>query len=229
MSKNSDLIKQHINKASSHMHERLTGEPEDMETIHAIKASDIKLDEDPMFVAQLGYYNAKTLNLVRRVFREVSGSEPFPDSATAVQTVIDKLIPQMVAIPLQALADGLQVTTDSPSFAVKKYTRMDKMGDIYNSEVFTRDSELIAMEYLGDPDCVELVTDMLSTTVYSLGVLTGYKDYIGDDLTYVWDLFLLTGRSNCTSMYLAGRELGQHVTEEDALAGILAATERQES
>ena len=140
----------------------------------------------------------------------------------------ETLAPILIQLPLQALADGIQVTTDQPSFAVKKYTRMAKLDEIYNSEVFCRDSELIAMEYLADEDSVELMKSMLLASVYHIGELSGFKSFTGNDLYHVWDVYLLAIRSVTTSMYLAGRELGQHVAEEDALAGILAATERQE-
>ena len=232
MSDNSDLIKEYLEKAQSRMHDKLfPGQEHDHHHHHDLGVIDGMASEifDPTFPAHLFYYNQRALKLMRRVFRDIAGTEPWTDSITAVNTLVDKLLPGLVALPFQAMADGYQLTCDEPTFAVQKYTRMGKLDEIYNSDVFNRDSELIAMEYLADEECVEMVKSLIMATVIGLGTLTGYKDYSGHDLFHIWDVFLLTTRSTCTSMYLAGREMGKHAAEEDALAGILAATEQQES
>lgn len=232
MSKNSDLIKEYVTKSAHRMHEQIVGDgdPDDHQShAHMISSDQAPaFAEDPMFFAQLLFYNQKSLNMVRRVSRQAGGAELWANAGEATLAVNETLGALLIQLPFQALADGIQVTTDDPSFAVKKYTRMGALEDIYNSEVFCRDSELIAMEYLADEDSVEVMKSMLLASVYHIGSLSGFKSFTGNDLYHVWDVFLLAIRSITTSMYLAGRELGQHVAEEDALAGILAATERQE-
>jgi hypothetical protein len=231
MSKNSDILKEYLEKAQSRMHDKLSSGDVEGEHHHDIGVTEGMAKElfDPTFPAHLHHYNERVLKLMRRVYRDMAGSEPPADSISAVNQLMENLVPSLVALPLQAMADGFQLTCDQPSFAVQKYTRMGKLEDIYNSEVFNRDSELIAMEYLADEECVAMLKALILATVIGMGNLTGFKDYSGLALYHVWDVFLLTSRSTCTSMYLAGREMGQHAAEEDALAGILAATEKQES
>ena len=225
MSDLSDKLGEALQKRTSQAIEELGDGDPGAVAVNVHEVPDLATQEG--FTAMIHYYNEESLRKIRLAYRERAGAKAFPDAGEAVDYAVNRLMQDMVPLPLCALADGIQLAGDQPSFAVKKYRLMDKMDDIYNSKAFIKDSELIAMTYLDDHDSKELVESLLRDSVYHIGILCGYPSMTGKDLDRIWDLMALAVRSATTSMWLAGKEMGKEITETDTLAGIMAATEAQ--
>jgi len=192
-----------------------------------IAVSDEEFQKVTGLDGNIEYCRVQTERAMQIVYRKHAGSKPFTEPSDALDRTKEKVMGPLTALVINAFADGIQMG-QAQSFCYKKYAMFDRLNEVFNKKAWRSESDLIAMPFQTDYDCVQLFEHMVEATVLHLGTHSGYVNYTDPKkLNKIWDLWMLTSHSVCIGAYQAGVALGKEWIEKDTLAGIMAATQSE--
>ena len=196
------------------------------ETVVDISKSSI-MQHMPEFDAAKTYHYEQVMCAVRRVYRKHAGAEPFASPEDAIERTKGDFMAQMTPLAVSALADGVQMGQQT-SFAFRKYRMLKKLNEIFSAPGFREESGIFGLTVSADYDSLALVERHIQGSLHHLSHSTGFLRMSGTDINKIYDLWAMGMTSVNIAMYATGNKLGQMWREADDLAGILAATEKEQ-
>jgi hypothetical protein len=152
------------------------------------------------------FAHVETAKALRIVFREIAGSDPWPNNQAALDATEHSVMPSINKVVQTAFCSGFLIGQGEAAVVRKQvfYKHLDKL---FTLSRFREEVEIFQLTLSQDTAAVQRINQHLYEQATSFAAVSNFANTEVNS-AHVWDLWLMVGQSSAITMYLIGLQVG---------------------